>query len=117
MRRQMEPVPELSRRVTALIRKIFPPADVPRIRELVREFHWSLGPAFDDRIHLDILEISGGKAEKVRELVDLAKVDWRDLIVAAEYEVRDGQVVQNERGKSRLAELHVEKMRRAADGE
>jgi hypothetical protein len=53
----------------------------------------------------------------VRELVDLAKVDWRDLIVAAEYEVRDGKVVQNERGKIRLAELHVEKMRRAADGE
>jgi hypothetical protein len=83
----------------------------------VREFHWSLGPAFNERIHLDILEICGGKAEKVRELVELAKVDWRDLIVAAEYDVRDGKIVQNERGKIRLAELHVEKMRRAADGE
>ena len=113
----MEPVPELSQRVTALIGEIFPPADAPRIRELVREFHWSLGPAFDDRIHLDILEICGGKAEKVRELLELAKVDWRDLIMAAEYEVRDGNIVQNERGKTRLAELHVKKMRRAADGE
>jgi len=113
----MEPVPELSQRVTALIGEIFPPADAPRIRELVREFHWSLGPAFDDRIHLDILEICGGRAERVRELVDLAKVDWRDLIVAAEYEVRDGKIVQNEGGKIRLAELPVEKMRRAADGE
>ncbi len=113
----MEPVPELSQRVTALIGEIFPPADAPRIRELVREFHWSLGPAFDDRIHLDILEICGGRAERVRELVDLAKVDWRDLIVAAEYEVRDRKIVQNERGKTRLAELHVEKMRCAADGE
>jgi hypothetical protein len=113
----MEPVPELSQRVTALIGEIFPPADAPRIRELVREFHWSLGPAFDDRVHLDILEICGGKAEKVRELVELAKVDWRDLIMAAEYEVRDGNIVQNERGKTRLAELHVQKMRRAADDE
>jgi len=112
----MEPVPELSRRVTALIEEIFPPADRPRIRELIGEFHWSLGPAFDDRIHLDILEICGGKAERARELVELAKIDWRDLIMAAEYEVRDGKVVQNERGKIRLAELHVEKMRRAADG-
>jgi hypothetical protein len=117
MRRQIERVPELSQRVTALIREIFPPADVPRIRELVREFHWSLGPAFDDRIHLDILEICDGKAERIRELVDLAKIDWRDLIVAAEYDVRDGKIVQNERGKIRLAELHIEKMRRAADGE
>jgi hypothetical protein len=113
----MEPVPELSERVTALIREIFPPADAPRIRELVREFHWSLGPAFDDRIHLDILEICGGQAEKVRELVEVAKVDWRDLIMAAEYEVRYGKIYQNQRGKIRLAELHVEKMRRAADGE
>jgi hypothetical protein len=113
----MEPVPELSRRVAALIGEIFSPADAPRIRELVREFHWSLGPAFDERIHLDILEICGGQTEKVHELVELAKVDWRDLIVAAEYDVRDGKIVQNERGKIRLAELHVEKMRRAADGE
>ena len=82
----------------------------------MREFHWSLGPAFDDRIHLDILEICGGKAERARELVELAKIDWRDLIMAAEYEVRDGKVIQNERGKIRLAELHAEKMRRAADG-
>jgi hypothetical protein len=113
----MDPVPEVSQRVTALIREIFPSAEVPRIRELLREFHWTLGPAFDDRIHLDILEICGGKAEKVRELVELAKVDWRDLIMAAEYEVKEGKIVQNERGKIRLAELHVEKMRRAADGE
>jgi hypothetical protein len=113
----MERVPELSQRVTALIGEIFPPADAPRIRELVGEFHWTLGPAFDDRIHLDILEICGGKAERVRELVELAKVDWRDLIMAAEYEVKDGKIVQNERGEKRLAELHGEKMRRVADGE
>jgi hypothetical protein len=113
----MDPVPELSQRVTALIREIFPSAEVPRIRELVREFHWTLGPAFDDRIHLDILEICGGKAERVCELVELARVDWRDLIMTAEYEVKDGKMVQNERGKIRLAELAVEKVRRVADGE
>jgi hypothetical protein len=113
----MEAVPELSQRVTALIGEIFPPADAPCIRELVREFHWTLGPAFDDRIHLDILEICGGKAERVRELVELAKVDWRDLIMVAEYDAVDGKIVQNDRGKIRLAELHLEKMRRIQDSE
>jgi hypothetical protein len=113
----METVPELSRRVRALIGEIFPPADAPRVRELVRGFHWTLGPAFDDRIHLDILEICGGRIEKVRELVELAKVDWRDLIMVAEYDAVDGEIVQNARGKIRLAELHVQKMRRAEDGE
>ncbi len=110
-------IPDLSQRVKALIWEIFPPADAPRIRELVREFHWTLGPAFDDRIHLDILEICDGKVERVRELVELAKVDWRDLIMVAEYDAVGGKIVQNDRGKIRLAELHVEKMRRAADGE
>jgi hypothetical protein len=37
--------------------------------------------------------------------------------MAAEYEVKEGKMVQNTRGKIRLAELHVEKMRRMADGE
>jgi hypothetical protein len=113
----METVPELSQRVMALIGEIFPPADAPRIRELVREFHWTLGPAFDDRIHLDILEICDGRIEKVRELVELAKVDWRDLIMVAEYDAVDGKIVQNGRGKIRLAELHAEKVWRAEDGE
>jgi hypothetical protein len=113
----METVPELSPRVTALIGRMFPHADAPRIRELVREFHWTLGSAFDDRIHLDILEICEGRIEKVRELVELAKVDWRDLIMVAEYDAVDGKIVQNERGKIRLAELGVEKMRRIEDSE
>jgi hypothetical protein len=44
-------------------------------------------------------------------------VEWLDWIMAAEYEVKEGKMVQNKRGKTRLAELHVEKIRRVADGE
>ena len=112
----MEQVPELSRRVTALIEEIFPARRCAAHSRIDRRVSLVSRPAFDDRIHLDILEICGGKAERARQLVKLAKIDWRDLIMAAEYEVRDGKVVQHERGKIRLAELHVEKMRRAADG-
>ena len=95
-------VPELSPRVRKLIEEIFPHAEQQRIRELIREFHWPLEPLVDERIHLDILEVCGGKMEKVRELIDLAKTDWRDLIMTAEYELRDGKIVQNERGRKRL---------------
>ena len=88
-----------------------------QIREMIREFHWAPQPLIDERIHLDILEICDGKKENVREFVDLAKVDWRDLIMTAEYEVKNGKIIQNERGKIRLAELAVKKGQRAPDGE
>jgi hypothetical protein len=102
-------IPELSQRVAALIEKIFSAADVPQIRGMIREFHWAPQPLIDERVHLDILEICGGKMEKVRELVDLAKIDWRDLIMVAEYEVTEGKIVQNRRGQTRLAEIAMKK--------
>ncbi len=102
-------IPELSQRVAALIEKIFSAADVPQIRRMIREFHWAPQPLIDERIHLDILEICDGKLEKVRELVDLAKIDWRDLIMVGEYVVTEGKIVQNARGQTRLAEIAVKK--------
>src|SRR5689334_9726004 len=105
----MENVTNLSPRVLATIRRMFPGADAARAQEMIREFHWKLQPLIDERIHLDILELSGGKLEKVRELVDLAKTDWRDLIVTAEYEMKDGKIVQNERGRIRLGEVDAAK--------
>ena len=111
--RTMEPVPKLSQRVQDLIAVKFGPAEQARARELVREFHWALAPLVDERIHLDMLEICSGKLEKLEELVGLAKVDWRDLIMAAEYEVQNGKIVQNERGRTRLAEVSAAKKERA----
>jgi hypothetical protein len=102
-------IPELSQRVAALIEKMFSAADVPQIRSMIREFHWAPQPLIDERIHLDILEICDGKMEKVRELVDLAKIDWRDLIMVAEYVVTEGKIVQNTRGQMRLAEIAMKK--------
>jgi len=103
-------ITELSQRVVALIEKIFSAADAPHIRGMIREFHWAPQPLIDERIHLDILEICNGKAEKVRELVDLAKIDWRDLIMVAEYVVTEGKIVQNARGQARLAEIAMKKI-------
>jgi hypothetical protein len=63
------------------------------------------------------LKLGDGKIEKVRELVELAKIDWRDLIMVAEYEVTEGKIVLNARGQSRLAEIAMRKRQRTADGE
>lgn len=47
---------------------------------------------------LNILH-AAGDLDQVRELVTLAKKDWRDLILATEYELRDGKLVQTEWSK------------------
>jgi hypothetical protein len=100
-----------------LIEKIFSAADAPEIRGMIREFHWVPEPLLDERIHLDILEVCDGKTGKVRELVELAKIGWRDLIMIAEYEVSKGKIGLNARGQTRLSEIAVRKRQRAADGE
>ena len=75
------------------------------VRDLVKEFHWELRPAVDERIHLDIVEVAAGNVDKVRELIGLAKLDWRDLIVVAEYDSVDGKLFLNDRGWLRLREM------------
>jgi len=112
MKDQAGEKPELSQRVRELIEEIFSPVEQASIQELIREFHWPLESLIDERIHLDVLEICGGRIDKVRELVALAKTDWRDLIMAAEYEMKDGKIVQNERGRIRLAEVNAASQRR-----
>jgi hypothetical protein len=84
---------------------------------MLREFHWASEPLLDERIHMDILEVCDGKMKKVRELVELAKIDWRDLIMVAEYEVTEGKMALNSRGQTRLAEIAMRKRQRVADGE
>lgn len=102
-------IPELSKRVAVLVEKIFPSTDAAQIRGMLREFHRASEPLLDERIHMDILEVCDGKMKKVRELVELAKVDWRDLTMVAEYNVTEGNMVLNTRGQTRLAEIAIRK--------
>jgi hypothetical protein len=97
--------PELSQSVRNFIRDTFPPGEQATVTELVRTFHYAPGPAVDERIHLDLLELSAGNLERLRQLVEYAQRDWRDLILAAEYDVIGEKIVQNERGKRRLEEF------------
>lgn len=70
-----------------------------QVAETLREFHWKLIADVDERVHLNILH-AAGDLESVRKLVDLAKKDWRDLIMATEYELRQGKLVQTEWSKA-----------------
>ena len=86
---------ELSPAVIEALHRKFSGDEREQVGNMLREFHWKLQPDVDERIHLDIL-YAANDLVAVRKLVNLAKRDWRDLIVATEYELREGKLVQTE---------------------
>jgi hypothetical protein len=92
------PNPELSADVVHALQERFAGAERDEVASLLREFHWNLQPDLDERVHLNILH-AAGDLDHVRKLVTLAKRDWRDLIMATEYELRDDKLVQTEWSK------------------
>ncbi len=61
------------------IRRLFPEQDIAAVVELLEECN-------SERIQKDILRLSNRKIERVRMWVEEAKRDFRDVIVAAEYQ-------------------------------
>ena len=82
----------LSGNVLSELRKLFPQPDEARV---VAALLLECGePQYGvERIRLDGLAASNGKVEHVRRLVGMANRDPRDVIVEAEYEEIDGQLV------------------------
>ncbi len=83
---------ELSERTAELVLRLFEKPDWHEARlllesecsdnlPLVRQ--WGPTPASMERLRFATLKLSEGKIEKLRTALDLAKKDWRDLLVAA----------------------------------
>lgn len=77
-------------RTAQLVASIFPPEDVDNARRLLEEecadnlplIH-SPDPESLDRIRFAAIRASGGDLEQLLDMVVLAQVDWRDLLVVA----------------------------------
>lgn len=39
----------------------------------------------EPRVQLAIIKLSGGQLEKLKNLIEVAKIDWRDVLAWAEY--------------------------------
>jgi hypothetical protein len=83
---------ELSADVLQAVQEKFFGDEREQVARLLSELHWKY-PSETERIHLDIVH-AASDLEGVRKLAVLAKKDWRDLIVATEYEVREGKLVR-----------------------
>lgn len=85
---------------------------------LTREFHsvekdtviqllTSYSGPESDRVRWDILELSKGDVEKVREFVQAAQRDYRDVLYWAEY-YKDDPMVRDRDAKQMVGELLAE---------
>jgi len=53
--------------------------------ENVYNFYAKFGEFISDRVYCSVLKLSGNSLEKFNDAVKLAKIDWRDLFVAANF--------------------------------
>jgi len=75
----------LEQRVVDRITKEFSEAERTSATELLSSYSGSEGK----RVTWDILELSKGSLEKVRQYVQVAQVDYRDILYWAEYYEND----------------------------
>jgi hypothetical protein len=71
--------------VLAYITGHFPSADCPRAIELLEQAVLHDGTAAEPRLLRCAVVASEGSLARLKTLVDLLKVDWRDVIMAGEY--------------------------------
>jgi transposase InsO family protein len=87
----------LTRRTAEIVAQLFPPADRQAATELlvsdcadrlplIRE----TTPEGLERIRFAALRLSAGRLSRLRDEVQLARVDWRDLLVAADFAHQTG---------------------------
>jgi hypothetical protein len=85
---------ELLPDIVARIAERFP-LDLRALAErLVGEARLHDGTVPAPRLQRCVVEAASGSVEKLRYYADLLKVDYRDVIVAGEYESTDGKLVR-----------------------
>jgi hypothetical protein len=69
----------------AQVRRLFAAGDVDVALGLLAECSVSSAPQLLERIRSAAVRVSGGVVGELRDALALATVDWRDLLVAAEF--------------------------------
>ena len=82
----MQPVPEITREdIERLVRRDYPADVVQDVMRMLEEYGvegWHREP---ERVRAAILKLSRGKLENVRQNVETARMDYRDVLAYAEY--------------------------------
>jgi hypothetical protein len=74
----------LPARVVALVQTQFQPDDRPVALELLQRYGHAPHEMEHERVWLALLDVSEGSIDKLREAVELARTDYRDVLLWAE---------------------------------
>lgn len=77
--------PSLAPGLLEEIQKLFPSEHISKVSALLLTYGEKSHEREVERVRRDILSVSGNDMLKLERMVALAKRDYRDLIVAAEY--------------------------------
>jgi hypothetical protein len=77
--------PPLTRDQLEKIQELFPPEHISKVSALLLTYGEQKYEREADRVRWGILTVSGNDIDKLERMVAMAKRDYRDLIVAAEY--------------------------------
>ena len=78
-------MPQSRDEVVAAVEAAFPRESWARVLELLDTYGVESYERERERVQLDILKLSAGSEEKLREFVAVAKRDYRDVLFWAEY--------------------------------
>jgi hypothetical protein len=67
------------------VKRYWPDVDPQEIMAILDQYGAEGSETGRDRVHLAILKLSEGQLERLPDLVAAAKVDYRDIVAAAEY--------------------------------
>src|SRR5581483_5076336 len=81
----MSQSPPLNPDLLAEIQKLFAPEHISRVSALLLSYGGESYEREVERVRWDILRVSGNDLPQLERMVAMAKTDYRDLIVAAEY--------------------------------
>jgi hypothetical protein len=84
----------LTEDIAAQVCRDFPAGEVAPVTQLLDELRREDGQLFRDRILRCLVFVAGGRFSALADAVALARTDYRDLIVSAEYD-RDWRQVRD----------------------
>jgi len=79
-----QPVPDVSSGdVERVVRRDFASSEASRVLEILSEYQSESGSPF--RVRLAALKLAGGDLDRLRQQIEAAKYDYRDVLASAEY--------------------------------
>ncbi|HZQ69041.1 MAG TPA: hypothetical protein VFA68_11035 [Terriglobales bacterium] len=81
----MPEAPPLTSEMLQEIQRLFPPESIARVSALLLSYGEQNYEREVNRVRWGLLHVSGDDIVKLERMVAMAKRDYRDLIVAAEY--------------------------------